>query len=569
MLLTSWLKSTIFVIMKRYLIFWMLWFPMVTGISQVVYENRSNQGIYEFLDEMATSGFITLHSAVKPYSRVYIAQKLTELSNLNPEKDGKPGLNKRQQQELRFYLEDYQAEIRVSGANYRYGIPLVAGSDSRLDFAFLPAGLHYRDSLFILSVRPVLGMEFSTNHRGNMYQRWWGGEMYGYIGRHFGFYAELRDNNASEAPVRPGYLTLKPGAVYKERENGTVDFSEMRGGLSASVRWGSLAILLDRPEWGDHYHGAGILSGHAPAFPHIDLHLHPVRWFEFHYIHAWLNSNIIDSSRSYWANGDYRTIYRNKFLAANLFTFTPWRGLDISIGNSVIYSDQDVNLLYLVPFLFYNAADAIKNNYSNEAGSNSQMFFNISSRQIRHLHLYASLFVDEWKTSRLFDSELHNFTSLKGGFRLTGLPLGNVAVGAEYTRTMPMTYKHFIPSSSFMSNDFYLGHYLADNAEEISIMASWRPLRGLMLSGVWTAAVRGEDLPYSYHSGYQVDKIPYLQNKTWQNHSLELSARYEFSADGYGFLSYLYSDRTGNTGLQPVMFQGVNSTFSAGICLGW
>lgn len=555
--------------MKRYLIFGMLWLSVMNGVPQVVYENPVNRGIYEFLDEMATSGFITLHSAVKPYSREYIARKLIELNNLDTMKDVKFHLNQRQQKELRFYSEDYQAEMRVPGSGYRYGIPLVTSSGTSLALAFLPAGLHYRDSLFVLSVRPVLGMEASTNQRGNIYQRWWGGEMYGYIGRHFGFYAGLRDNNASEAPVRPGYLTREPGAVYKERENGSVDFSEMRGGLSASVQWGSIGILLERPEWGDHYHGANILSGHAPAFPYIDLHLHPVRWFEFHYLHAWLNSNIVDSSRSYWANGDYRTVNRNKFLAANLFTFTPWRGLDISIGNSVIYSDQDVSLLYLVPFLFYNAADAIKNNYSNEAGSNSQMFFNISSRQIRHLHLYASLFVDEWKTSRLFDSELHNFTSLKCGFHLNGLPFRNISVGAEYTRTMPMTYKHFIPSSSFMSNDFYLGHYLADNAEEICIMASWRPLRGFLLSGTWITAVRGEDLPYSYHSGYQVDKIPFLQNKTWQNHSLELSARYEFSADGYGFVNYLYSDRVGNTGLQPVLFQGVNSTFSAGICLGW
>lgn len=553
--------------MKRYLILGMLWLPVAAVMAQVAYENTSNRGIYEFLDEMATSGFISLHSAVKPYSRSYIAQKLTELGSPDPEKEGKSGLNKRQQKELRFYMEDYQAEMRVPGAVYRYGWPLLPGD--QLSLAFLPAGLHYRDSLFVLSLRPVLGMEFSTNQRGNLYQRWWGGEMYGYIGRHLGFYAELRDNNASEAPVRPQFLTPEPGAVYKERENGTVDFSDIRGGIAASVRWGSIGILLDRPQWGDHYHGANILSGHAPAFPYINLHLHPVRWFEFHYLHAWLNSNVIDSSRSYWANGDYRTIYRNKFLAANIFTFTPWRGLDISVGNAVIYSDQDVNLLYLVPFLFFNAADAIKNNYSNEAGSNSQMFFNISSRQIRHLHLYASLFVDEWKTSRLFDPDLHNFTSLKGGFRLTGLPVRNISFGAEYTRTMPMTYKHFIPSASFMSNDFYMGHYLADNAEEICIMASWRPLRGLLFSGSWTSAVRGEDLPYSYHNGYQVDKIPFLQNKTWQDHSLELSARYEFSADGYGFLRYLYSDRGGNPGLQPAMYQGINSTFSAGICLGW
>ena len=48
------------------------------GFSQVVYEDISNNGIYEFLDELANLRLITLNSAIKPYSRNYIAQKLYE-----------------------------------------------------------------------------------------------------------------------------------------------------------------------------------------------------------------------------------------------------------------------------------------------------------------------------------------------------------------------------------------------------------------------------------------------------------------------------------------------------------
>ena len=48
------------------------------GFSQVVYEDVSNLGIYDFLDELANLKLITLNSAVKPYSRSYIAGKLHE-----------------------------------------------------------------------------------------------------------------------------------------------------------------------------------------------------------------------------------------------------------------------------------------------------------------------------------------------------------------------------------------------------------------------------------------------------------------------------------------------------------
>ena len=49
---------------------------------------------------------------------------------------------------------------------------------------------------------------------------------------------------------------------------------------------------------------------------------------------------------------------------------------------------------------------------------NSQMFFDISSRQIKHLHLYATWFIDEMSVSRFTKDDEWNFFSYKAGFRL-------------------------------------------------------------------------------------------------------------------------------------------------------
>ena len=577
-----------------FLAFLMLFLP---GFSQVVYEDISNTGVYEFLDEMANLRLITLNSAIKPYSRNYNAQKLYEAQAadavVNPT-SGKPvhHLNKRQRKELHFYLQDFQLdgkqliinnyELRITDDSsriarhvsrmadeYDYKLSFFLKKQPNMVVALNPLGFHYKDSLFTFSIRPILGIQWMTNENGAEYHRWWGGSMFGYIGKNFGFYANLRDNNASVAMAKPEYFTLEQGQVYKNMENGAVDYSEMRGGIVASVSWGSIGIINDRMTWGDNYHGANILSGKAPAFPSIQLHLNPAKWFDFNYMHGWLNSNIIDSSRSYFTGDVYRQVYRNKYIAANMFTFIPWRGLNLSFGNSIIYSDINVNPIYLIPFLFFNSVDATKNSYVDYAGSNSQLFFNLSSRQIRRLHLFISLYIDEWKMSRVMKKDQHNFTSLKAGFCLSDFLLQNISFTAEYTRTQPMTYDHYIPATTFTSNDYVLGSYLRENSQEVYLSLSWHPLRGVLVNTSYTIAQHGDDLPYRINSGYVLDQVPFLKNKTWQNHSFELSARYEFVNNGYFFIRYLNSNRDGDIRFQPVVMNGKTNTLLTGINIGF
>jgi hypothetical protein len=61
----------------------------------------NNSGIYEFLDEMAASGYINTNAAVKPYSAKFI---YTCLEEANKSIDL---LTKRQRKELNFYLRQY------------------------------------------------------------------------------------------------------------------------------------------------------------------------------------------------------------------------------------------------------------------------------------------------------------------------------------------------------------------------------------------------------------------------------------------------------------------------------
>ena len=149
------------------------------------------------------------------------------------------------------------------------------------------------------------------------------------------------------------------------------------------LEMGKSQLVKDHMVWGDNYHGSNILSGHQPSFTMLKLHLQPVRWFDFNYIHGWFVSDVVDSSRSYVNGQSLRKVYRQKYIAANMFIY-PGRKFQFSIGNSIIYSDQDVQPAYLVPFSFYKTVDhAQTSTGSNFLGQNSQLFFNISSRNLK------------------------------------------------------------------------------------------------------------------------------------------------------------------------------------------
>jgi hypothetical protein len=255
----------------------------------------------------------------------------------------------------------------------------------------------------------------------------------------------------------------------------------MTGGITYSWNWGSLGLVKDRYTWGDNSFGANIFSNKAPSFAQLKLTIHPVAWIDFNYLHGWLVSGVIDSSNSYWTGSGTRLTFRPKYVAANLLTFTIWKRLKVSIGNSIVYGDVPVQPAYLIPFFFYKSVDhTLSNAGSNYLGQNSQMFFNISSRQIKHLHLYTSVFIDEISFSHMWDEEKQsNFFSFKIGGELSNFPLKNVTIQAEYTRNNPLVYRHYIPTATFSSNEYTMGHYLGDNSQEFALGLVVKPVSRL------------------------------------------------------------------------------------------
>jgi len=543
--------------------------------SQEIPHPVTNYGIYEFLDELASLQIIEINSAVKPYSRLFIASRLNEA---NEKRDQ---MNPRQLKELDFYLTDFGKELtafaNASVVNGRegmtalgrdgvkalrlYGFKAYSSTDStrkwRRDL------FYYKDSLFSITINPILGGEIFTNSSGKAWYARNFGEARAYV-QHWGFYASLRDNHEKPLQGLPQYLTKREGGHIK----GGTDWSEMQGGITWSWKWGYTGFMKDRQQWGNNYNGANIFGGNNPTFFQLRLNIKPVKWFEFNYFHGWLNSMVVDSSRSYWISNSYgtsyREVYHKKYIAANMFTFTPVRNLNISAGNSIVYTDKHFNPVYLFPLFFYKSVD---HSYTSGVDNmNSQTFVDISSRNIKHLHLYVTLFIDELSTARFTKDDEWNFVSWKTGFRLSNYPVQNLSFTTEFTYSYPLTYQHFVPTLTFETQDFNLGHYLRDNSREWYVALDYKPLRTLNF-GIWyTDAIRGPD--YDELGGSRVGNPP-LASVEWHTKSAGVKASYQVVNDLYVWIHFSRSNVTGDERWSPEYFYGNKNTLNLGVTFGF
>lgn len=528
-------------------------FITLSVFAQDIPQHISYTRIYDFLDELATDGVIELNSVAKPYARIFIAKKLVEAS-------AHKELNKRQRDELQFFLNEFSLE-----RNTLPNTQLNLIRTNQLTLAFLQPAFHYRDSLFRASVRPVLGTNATVNANGTIIKRWFGADIQTMIGKNLSVYGSLRDISVNASHIRnmapsdgllarPAYLNDYPGYEYKESTSGG-DFSDSRGGIKYAWNWGSVGLIKDNVVWGDNYHGSNILSGRAPSFPMVTLHLKPARWFEMQYIHGWLVSNVLDSTRYYVDNvGSKKYRMTNKFIAANLFTFTPIRKLNISFGNSIIYAEPTIQAAYLIPIAFYKSMDHTLTKGLGIENQNSQLFMNISSRNIKHLHLFSSIYVDEISWSRFLpSSKERNPISYKLGAKLSNVPVENLSVVTEYTHTNNINYKHAVPALTWASNGYNLGSYLGDNSTEWYVAFAYKPVRGLDLNLSYMNAIHGNEYTYDRTHIENIISQPSPGDITWSNNTLAFNAQYEIVNNAYAIINIAYSDIRGyNVSSTPV-----------------
>lgn len=443
--------------------------------GQVVWENYRNE-VYDYLSRMAQKGVINFDDAIKPLTRVYIAKSLHEVALHSN------GLSQIEKKELQFYLQEYANDTDTTQTSSPVSIV-------KKDNAGRWRAFNIQSKDFSLNADPIFQGSENYNSVKNYIHQSIGANLYGRIGKHIGF--QLSSNDITENRDARG----KDSITFKDAQTGYVlltdtgnhrslNYNELKGSIGYSWKNGTISIGQDYLLWGYGENGRIVLSDKAPAYPYIRLDYQPFSWLKFQYMHAWLNSDIVDSPRTYGlGNTVYsgqRIMYVPKYMATHTLTFKPNKKTDISIGESIVYSDQ-INIGYLIPIMFFKIYDNLTSNNSVLAGSNGQFFFQVSSRNwLKNTHLYSTLFIDEIRVAQIFNkNQSRNQLGFNVGASVTDVFIPELSLNAEYTRVNPFVYNNINPSQTYTNHGFSLGDWMGNNFDRIILSAKYTPVAKL------------------------------------------------------------------------------------------
>ena len=486
--------------------FWLFTLPYFLS-AQIVYEPL-NKDVYAYLERLSNKGIIELSSLVKPLSKKYISEKLIEVKSkiemlTNLEKD-----------ELEFFEKDYFFEIHgfVEENNDKKYLSYFE-SDEAGRFRFFS----YGDKTFKFIAFPILGINSTFQDRNRNVHSWMGISAYSYLLNNIGIGLSFETHNerGNKLDIERDF-TPESGIIPEVHDYGKdIAYTELTSSISADWNWGDFIIAKDYIEYGYEKFGKLVLSNKTPSFPYIRLDLNPVDWFKFTFFHAWLSSLVIDSVK---LNAYNRDIYRNKYFAWHSLTLTPLKGLDLTIGESVVYADR-IELIYLMPFMLYYLADEyISDRHDKPGDANQQIFLTLSSKDhLPNTHVYGTIFIDELTiggiNGSLFINTTYGGATLRRqrtqlgftvGLSVTDLPIDNLTFAAEYTRINPFVYGHHDSTQTYRNSSYLMGHWMGHNSDLIYLDLNYRFIRGLE-ANLWGAYIRKGSSDYSdqYTSNFQ------------------------------------------------------------------
>ena len=511
----------------------LLFLLSITLYSQVNYE-PVNSSVYDFLERMSVKGFIQLNEEILPFSRDYIAVKLIEIDKSNNR------LSHLEKNELGFYIKEFSAEL----AKKNFDLHPYVKEKKVLSFFNGLAGfdkydrfrlLNFASDGFNLFIDPAAGFnyELSDDEHSILWSN--GLKLYGSVNDNIGFDLQFYDNHL-RGDYFDGLRNLSPetGFEFDVGKGGGKDFDRMNANLTYSWSWGNFTAGKDFNFYGSGYNGKLILSGKAPSFPLIKIEAYPVDWFKFSYIHGSMNSRVIDSTSI--RLGPVRDHHAKvaKYFVSHMVSFTPFEFINLSLGESVIYSDR-FEPIYLIPVAFFRIADHYMTD-SDEAAGNAQVFasFWYKSYEIR-TKFYASVFIDELSVSSNTESRSVGYNA---GVKIVDPLIPESELIAEYTKTDPMLYFHADQAQTYENYGYQLGHWIGSNADQLYLSLKKRILRGLSIYLNYTYTRKGND-PTHDEPLYQPHHTFLWGNKRSLS-VVEVIAEYEFLHNLRAVLSYRY-----------------------------
>ena len=482
--------------------------------SQSIYQPSSHE-IYPFLKRMEARGLLTdYRDAVKPISRKVLASHLKALETAAEK------MTDVERDEYEFLKGEFNYELSILA-----GDPQPSEIRWHVISESFPGG--------IVNIEPNLQFSYTKVGDDNVRLRGQGIKTYGYVFQNIGYYFNFVDFREVGKAVNPSKTnTPDPGIVLTKIVGDEIEYNTTEVQFTFGVGAFNFSLEKMQNSWGLARRGNLIFSDKSPSYPQVKLRVPVTEWMDFVYLHAELNSNVVDSSRSYFTNSSsvqnfYRNVDHAKYMAAHMIEFTPAHGVNVSLGESVVYSDRGPLLIYMIPMMFFKSAE-----HYNGDKDNVQWFGNLDLNLIRNVNLYGSLFIDELNIDDLFDPDKQRYqVGYTVGFQSYDILVNNLELNAEYTRLNPWVYTHKQPATEFTNNGYVMGNWMGQNADNLFLDLSYRPMRSLLLGATYEVFRKGGEKDIAYQ--YRLPSQRFLYGPLHEERSYGAYARYQFVRDGF------------------------------------
>ena len=482
--------------------------------SQSIYQPVSHE-IYPFLKRMEARGLLAgYRDAAKPLSRKVLASHLKKLEG------SLESMTPLERDEFEFLKEEFHYELSVLEGDLE-----PSEIRSHVLSESFPGG--------ILNLEPNLLFGQTNIGKDYVRTRSQGVKFYGYVYDNVGYYFNfVDDREVGKAINFMKVNTPDPGIVPTLQGSQELEYNTTEAQFTFHIGAFDFSFEKMQNSWGLARNGNLTFSDKAPSYPQIKMRVPVAEWMDFIYIHAELNSNVLDSSRSYSANTSsfmnfFREVDHLKYMAAHMVEFTPARGVNVSLGESVVYSDRGPLLIYLIPIMFFKSAE-----HYNSDKDNVQWFGNLDLSVVRNINFYSSLFIDELDINDILNpNKQRNQIGVTVGFQTYDLPLKNLELIAEYTRINPWVYTHKYEATQFTNNGYVMGNWMGQNADNLYFDLSYRPVRSLVVGLSSQVYRKGGQKDIGYQ--YIIPSQPFLYGPLHEERSFGFHTRYQFIRDGF------------------------------------
>lgn len=547
--------------------------------AQVVFVPLDDE-VYNFLERLEIKGMTEkCYNMTKPISREEVAEyllnirqgeKYVELSSLEKDK-----LNDFLSKE---YVEEVKRISRKSSSGQHLQEDNSTSSWDPLQFPYT-----FHDDKSFLAFMPLLRFKYNYNTSDSSFfdknnQRiTGGGEMYGYLGDDIGFYF-YGVNNAEKGNSYDIQKLDSPeqGTGWVGTFEDSKTYEEVDAYVSFSTRYIDFIFGRYSNYWTNGARGSLILSNKPPSYPQIMLKTGFSDWLRFTYFHGWLESEIIDDSLSYimeWGEDETleRRFFEKKYVVAHRLEIVPLDNLKFGFSELLYYGERNPEPVYFIPIILFWSAQ----HYTNDQ-DNLQIGIDAEWIPFDFLKLYGSVMIDEIKLSKMFDKdEARNQLGFQAGAYFVEPFLPGLDFRIEYTRLNPWTYTHKFPINEATSENYVMGYWTGQNADNLFLGIYYQPNARMQTSLNFEHYRKGaqKDIWYQYHTPPSEE---FLYGHQYTKNTVELSASYKIiehlsCSIGYKFMDCdvneenIYSEEYVNPVLYKSDFTKQTISFSIGL----